>query len=192
MALKDFQLEEYLQKETAIGRKIYENVPMSEPWKIGAIIASMSRQTGTSADYKIVEGCLKNFVDNKIVRKVKDGYIRTPVVSKPKKIVCMGELSTVIKEKTTIPTPDMAKTILKIPGASNVSASQERKDSYVFDELAEIGNSMQSIVTGMQALAEQVEAVSKRVDALAIVVTEESEEISKLRQLKQIIGSLSK
>ncbi len=49
-----------------------------------------------------------------------------------------------------------------------------------------------SKVTGMQALAEQVEAVSKRVDALAIVVTEESEEISKLRQLKQIIGSLSK
>ena len=67
-------------------RKVYDAVPMREPWPFSKIHNELIR-TGVRQDRHKLEGCVRQLVDSGLVRRVNnDHFIRTPITRKEKPV----------------------------------------------------------------------------------------------------------
>lgn len=74
-----------MQGQTGIAKKVYECVPISEPWRSFQVLTALRNMTGSTPDVRIVQGCLRDLVDSGLIRRTgTDHYQRIQVEKKTK------------------------------------------------------------------------------------------------------------
>lgn len=156
-----------MQGQTGIAKKVYECVPMSEPWTSVQVMAAMRNLTGSTPDNRIVSGCLVSLVDSGLIKKSgRDHFQRIPVD---------------FKQKTQEPV--MAKQQPK----PEVVADQKAQEAAPLEMLSELAGQIAGMANSLKVLASRVEDV-----ALAVEQERESsaKSMEKYRQLKALLQSL--
>lgn len=71
-----------LQGLNGVARKVYDVVPVNEPWTLGLIIAELQRK-GVSLEYRVAQGCLRNLVGQGLVIESEDQFQRREIKARP-------------------------------------------------------------------------------------------------------------
>jgi hypothetical protein len=86
---------------TVVAQKVFNTVPISEPWSMQSIAAEL-RRTGSSVDFRVLGGCLNTLVDAGLIKEVSQGCFQReevrPVTEKVKEedeMAAAGKLLTV-------------------------------------------------------------------------------------------------
>ncbi|HBO5513411.1 hypothetical protein AO910_13320 [Pseudomonas aeruginosa] len=158
--------ESLMQGQTGIAKKVYECVPISEPWRSFQVLTALRNMTGSTPDVRIVQGCLRDLVDSGLIRRTgTDHYQRIQVEKKSKpQEPKMGEPA---KKIETQPEPKRSASPLEMLG-----------------ELA----------TEIVGMAEHMKRLAARIEDVALAVEQERESNAKsmesYRQLKALLKSL--
>lgn len=145
---------------TAVAKKVYACVPISEPWDSAMIHAELVRTT-SHRDFRVTEGCLYSLIETGLVRRVGEkpyGYIRVfkPVVNQPK--------AEVIHMVQSVKAPEPSK-----------------KDSLA--ELAEAPKSLRAMSKLLTELADDIEVLTGELAEKLAVVDKSAQTIEALKAL---------
>lgn len=150
-------------QQTGVAKKVYGAVPINEAWPSKSIVTELTRQ-GQVRDFSIIEGCLNTLKEVGLIREVAPGHFQRV---KPKPIA----------EKEAKP---MSTKPLNPPTKSEPTEPVDR--------LAAIG-------TKLRGLSQMFLELADDIDEAALAFEEKSsgndEELAKLRQLKNVLKSLS-
>ncbi|MCY1391378.1 hypothetical protein D9M71_62180 [compost metagenome] len=155
-----------MQGQTGIARKVYDCVPIAEPWSSFQVMTALRNLTGSTPDSRIVSGCLVSLADSGLIKKTgRDQFQRIPVEQKQKS-----------KE------PQMAEP------AKNIEPAVEAKR--VVSPLEMLGE----LATEIVGMAEHMKNLAARVEDVALAVEQERESSAKsmeqYRQLKALLKNL--
>lgn len=150
-------------QQTGITKKVYGAVPINEAWPSKSIVAELARQ-GQVRDFSIIEGCLNTLKEVGLIREVAPGHFQR------------------VKPKPTI--EKEAELMATTPSKT----SAESKSTEPVDRLAAIG-------TKLRGLSQMFLELADDIDEAALAFEEKTsgndEELAKLRQLKNVLKSLS-
>lgn len=147
---------------TAVARKVFDAVPISEPWSMQSI-ATEIRRAGSSVDFRIVGGCLNTLVDAGLIKEVSQGCFQREEV-KP------------IPEKVIEEEPEVA-TKLAVP----------QKQKSPMDQLEELAKRAAKLTNDLKELAEDI---GETAITLGMQAEAEGTELGQLRQLKALLQGL--
>lgn len=158
--------ESLMQGQTGIAKKVYECVPISEPWRSSQVLTALRNMTGSTPDVRIVQGCLRDLVDSGLIRRIGiDHYQRIQV-----------------EKKTKHQEPKMAEPAKKIE-----TQSEPKRSASPLEMLGELANEL-------AGMAEHMKRLSDRIEDVALAVEQERESNAKsmesYRQLKALLKSL--
>lgn len=152
-------------QQTGVAKKVYGAVPINEAWPSKSIVAELTRQ-GQVRDFSIIEGCLNTLKEVGLIKETAPGHFQR-VKPKPKPTA----------EKEAEP---MATTPQK--------ALAKSEPTEPVDRLAAIG-------TKLRGLSQMFLELADDIDEAALAFEEKTsgndEELAKLRQLKNVLKSLS-
>lgn len=162
--LSPTRYEERLRNLTPTARKVFEAVPISEPWSSTYIQSEMSR-TGTGpGGAHVLMGCLNSLKQAGLVEEPERGqFIRARVRPAPVK-----SDPTPTTESPSMPTP-------KTP------APQPAVPTSAIDLLAGIAKSMRTLAGDVETAALAIEEGQSKAD----------EDLQKLRQLQALLKGLT-
>ena len=150
-------------QQTGVAKKVYGAVPINEAWPSKSIVSELTRQ-GQIRDFSIIEGCLNTLKEVGLIKEVSPGHFQRV---KPKPIA----------EKEAEP---MSTKPLNPPTKSEPAEPVDR--------LAAIGTKLRGLSQTFLELADDI-------DEAALAFEEKTsgndEELAKLRQLKNVLKSLS-
>lgn len=156
-------------QQTGVAKKVYGAVPINEAWPSRQIVMELSRQ-GQVRDFSIIEGCLNTLKEVGLIREVAPGHFQRV---KPKPIA----------EKEAEPMSTKPLNPVIPPNSSTKSEPAEP-----VDRLAAIGTKLRGLSQTFLELADDI-------DEAALAFEEKTsgndEELAKLRQLKNVLKSLS-
>lgn len=166
--MKQAKFEQLIQGHTGIAKKVYESVPIIERWSIAQIMQYMKTKTGSTADARIVHGCLNSLVDAGLIREEgKNAYARVPVEEKPKEVLIMK------------------------PVAVSTNATEPQKKVPAIDLLGGIASDVSAISVEFSA---RLKRIAKSIEDAALSIESERESnhesVEKLRQLQSLLKSL--
>ncbi|HHM5244297.1 TPA: hypothetical protein ACRM7M_001932 [Pseudomonas aeruginosa] len=158
--------ESLMQGQTGIAKKVYECVPISEPWRSFQVLTALRNMTGSTPDVRIVQGCLRDLVDSGLIRRTgTDHYQRIQV-----------------EKKTKPQEPKMGEPAKKIE-----TQSEPKRSASPLEMLGELANEL-------AGMAEHMKRLSDRIEDVALAVEQERESNAKsmesYRQLKALLKSL--
>ncbi|WP_039012562.1 hypothetical protein [Pseudomonas brassicacearum] len=156
-----------MQGQTGVAKKVYECVPINEPWTSFQVMTAMRNLTGSTPDNRIVSGCLVSLVDSGLVKKSgRDQFQRIPVD---------------IKQKTQVPVMTKAQPKLEV-------VADQKAQSGPLEMLSELAGEIASMASSLKRLADRVEDV-----ALAVEHEREgnAEAVGKLKQLQELLKGIS-
>lgn len=156
-----------MQGQTGVAKKVYECVPINEPWTSFQVMTAMRNLTGSTPDNRIVSGCLVSLVDSGLVKKSgRDQFQRIAVDAKQKN-----------QESS------MAKAELKLE-----VVSEKKAQGTPLEMLSELAGEIAGMANNLKRLAGRVEDV-------ALVVEQEregnAEAVGKLKQLQELLKGIS-
>ena len=150
-------------QQTGVAKKVYGAVPINEAWPSKSIVSELTRQ-GQIRDFSIIEGCLNTLKEVGLIKEVSPGHFQR-VKSKP----------TAEKEAEPMTTKPL-----------NPPTKSEPAEPV--DRLAAIGTKLRGLSQTFLELADDI-------DEAALAFEEKTsgndEELAKLRQLKNVLKSLS-
>lgn len=150
-------------QQTGITKKVYGAVPINEAWPSKSIVAELTRQ-GQVRDFSIIEGCLNTLKEVGLIKEMSPGHFQRV---KPK-----------AEPMSTKPLNPV------IPSNSSIKGEPTEP----VDRLAAIG-------TKLRGLSQMFLELADDIDEAALAFEEKSsgndEELAKLRQLKNVLKSLS-
>ena len=148
-------------QQTGVAKKVYGAVPINEAWPSKSIVAELTRQ-GQVRDFSIIEGCLNTLKEVGLIREVAPGHFQR------------------VKPKPTVEKEAMSTKPLNPPTKSEPTEPVDR--------LAAIG-------TKLRGLSQMFLELADDIDEAALAFEEKTsgndEELAKLRQLKNVLKSLS-
>ncbi len=150
-------------QQTGITKKVYGAVPINEAWPSRQIVTELSRQ-GQVRDFSIIEGCLNTLKEAGLIREVAPGHFQR---IKPK--------PTAEKEAEPMTTKPL-----------NPPAKSEPAEPV--DRLAAIGTKLRGLSQMFLELADDIDEATLAFEEKA---SGNDEELAKLRQLKNVLKSLS-
>ncbi|MDT4808387.1 hypothetical protein FQZ97_412500 [compost metagenome] len=155
-----------MQGQTGIARKVYDCVPIAEPWSSFQVMTAMRNLTGSTPDSRIVSGCLVSLADSGLIKKTgRDQFQRIPV-----------------DPKTKAKEPQMAEP------AKNIKPVVEAKRAV--SPLEMLGE----LATEIVGMAEHMKNLAARVEDVALAVEQERESSAKsmeqYRQLRALIKTM--
>ena len=146
---------------TGVAKKVYGAVPINEAWPSKSIVSELTRQ-GQIRDFSIIEGCLNTLKEVGLIKEVSPGHFQR-VKSKP----------TAEKEAEPMTTKPL----------NPVAPPTEPMDRLV------------AIGTKLRGLSQMFLELADDIDEAALAFEEKTsgndEELAKLRQLKNVLKSLS-
>jgi hypothetical protein len=156
-----------MQGQTGVAKKVYECVPINEPWTSSQVMTAMRNLTGSTPDNRIVSGCLVSLVDSGLVKKSgRDQFQRIAVDAKQKN-----------QESS------MAKAELKLE-----VVSEKKSVGTPLEMLSDLAGEIVAMANNLQRLAARVEDV-------ALAVEQEREgnaaAVGKLKQLQDLLKGIS-
>lgn len=166
-SVKPEKLDEVLRGLNGVAKKVLDVCPKSEGWTVSQICSEM-RRLGSNPDMRIVEGCLKNLVDQGLVKQQGPReyrqYMRVTAKAQTTESKNVAQLS-IVETKKTEPV--------------NVENAMEY---------------LAGLAADARAISERILSLARLIDDAAIKVGEKAqgsaEEIEKLRQLQALLKSL--
>ena len=150
-------------QQTGVAKKVYGAVPINEAWPSKSIVVELARQ-GQVRDFSIVEGCLNTLKEVGLIKEPSPGHFQRV---KPK-----------AEPMSTKPLDPV------LPSNSSVKGEPTEP----VDRLAAIG-------TKLRGLSQMFLELADDIDEAALAFEEKTsgndEELAKLRQLKNVLKSLS-
>ena len=150
-------------QQTGVAKKVYGAVPINEAWPSKSIVAELTRQ-GQVRDFSIIEGCLNTLKEIGLIKEPSPGHFQRV---KPK-----------AEPMSTKPLNPV------IPPNSSIKGESTEP----VDRLAAIGTKLRGLSQIFLELADDI-------DEAALAFEEKTsgndEELAKLRQLKNVLKSLS-
>ena len=176
--MRQSKVNAMLMNGTTVAKKIYEAVPIIEPWSIGQICAEVARlELIAKPTMSIVQGCLNSLKENKLVRETSSQhFIRTPVTSeKPEKKVnpMLTTLNLVSPRQT-----------LQLPKAEGTEMNKNP-----LDLLGNLSDEAKTLSKKMMELSSKIDEVAVEIDELLNNQSEDKENLQQLRELLKKIGS---
>lgn len=156
-----------MQGQTGVAKKVYECVPINEPWTSFQVMTAMRNLTGSTPDNRIVSGCLVSLVDSGLVKKSgRDQFQRIAVDAKQKN-----------QESS------MAKAELKLE-----VVSEKKSQGTPLEMLSDLAGEIVAMANNLQRLAARIEDV-----ALAVEQEREGNAVAvgKLKQLQDLLKGIS-
>ena len=148
-------------QQTGVTKKVYGAVPINEAWPSKSIVSELTRQ-GQIREFSIIEGCLNTLKEVGLIKEVSPGHFQR-VKSKP----------TAEKEAKPMTTKPL----------NPVAPPTEPMDRLV------------AIGTKLRGLSQMFLELADDIDEAALAFEEKTsgndEELAKLRQLKNVLKSLS-
>jgi len=158
---------------SSIAKKVFEGVPIEEPWSAGQVHSELRRLGFGSADLNTTKGCLNTLVEAGIVEEPTRGtFIRAQIRSKPEhpKIKLVPNLT----QEESMQKP-------ATPAQEN-----DRQDPL---------QRLSGLSTRVLQMAEALKTLAADIDAAAIEIADASvqrdAENKKLRQLQELLKSLA-
>ena len=156
-------------QQTGVAKKVYGAVPINEAWPSKAIVMELTRQ-GQVRDFSIIEGCLNTLKEVGLIKEMSPGHFQRV---KPKPIA--------EKEAEPMSTKPLNPVI-------SPNSSIKGEPTEPVDRLAAIG-------TKLRGLSQMFLELADDIDEAALAFEEKTsgndEELAKLRQLKNVLKSLS-
>lgn len=158
-----------------MAKKVYQAVPIAEPWATGQIVGEM-RRIGSSAEYRVVAGCLDTLKQTGLVIETNRGTFQR----------------TTVREKIVTPKTEQAATAAptietkEVPVPSTITATKTSKKTPI-DKLTDIAARVAQLGQTFKSLADEVTNVAIEIEESSRASTEELEQ---LRQLKTILNGL--
>lgn len=143
-----------------IAKKVLSVVPIREAWSIDQIVAEMFRQTRSTPDKNVVQGCLEHFVDVGIAKRIGALFQRVE-----------------IKEKRQI----------TVPVSRDAPAPSPAHEGNKPEEPQPPVDRLGSIAAQLRGIASQIEDVALDVASKSSDTDKEAE---KLRTLKKLLKDL--
>lgn len=179
-----------LQGQTTIARKVYEGIPIEEPWGYQQIHAELKRRGITaSLAYNEFQGCIRALKEAGLVREIKAGaFLRIPARSEAandtqtdiEQLLPEPPMNPVLKEPITAKEKPMpAPTINITPIVTSAKTP--------IDLLGPLADQIRKISEMAAAAAEQIENIAAELEERAHA---ESDELKRLRQLKQLLKEI--
>jgi hypothetical protein len=160
---------ELLNRQTALAQKVFDAVPIQEPWEVGAIGRELYRLHNSAPDHRTVYGCLSALESAGLVREIQKGmFIRSTVKAVPEKIE--------EEKEQEVPTNNWEN--LEAPGTIAV------------DPVARLAD----LAASATALAAQVKVLAGQIEEAAIEIELQHEQAIKdsqtLKQLQTLLKGL--
>lgn len=168
-AMNKAKFDSIMANATSLSKKVYDAVPITEPWSKTKIHNEVVRQGYRNANLKITEGCLSSLKSQGLVKEVGSGeFIRTKVVQKTAKA-----------KLTTVPAANKNEEALSDqPGTDDLNPLE------LLYKLAE----------RLDSLGDQIKCLSEDFKNTVLLIDEQSEEtkkeFQKLKQLKSLLTDL--
>lgn len=175
-----------LENQSAIARKVFEVVPIQEPWSSQMIFGELKKQHNTSADFHAIQGCLADLKAQGLIREVSRLRFQRYPVTQPK----MGDLIREAQEaqKTTEQTPPQ-----KEAATVNAIVATPGKPVDPLSRLATLAQKVRDTAAVHQAamneLADGIEEVALSIEAEREVNAKSMESFHQLKGLLKVIGA---
>lgn len=150
-------------QQTGVAKKVYGAVPINEAWPSKSIVAELTRQ-GQVRDFSIIEGCLNTLKEVGLIKEMSPGHFQRV---KPK-----------AEPMSTKPLNPV------IPPNSSIKGEPTEP----VDRLAAIGTKLRGLSQMFLELADDIDEAALAFEEKA---SGNDEELAKLRQLKNVLKSLS-
>lgn len=161
--MRQARVDKILDGESSLARKVYEAVPISEPWSIKQIVAELRRKQ-TSNSLSTIQGSLNALASRNLIKEPSSGMF--------------------IRAKVSTPTPTPQ---LEVPKPVNLKAV-DKKPSNPIDELGELSQQARDLASHMTSLATALDNVAIKIDDF---MQEQDAESAKLKQLKALLQDLN-
>lgn len=156
-----------MQGQSAIAKKVFDCVPTEEPWRTFQIMAELKRMTGSSADMRIVQGCLRDLADSGLIRRSgSELYQRTAITTKT-------------SQKTEESSMPAVKEVKAAPVATPIEI------------LGELAGEISTLATDVN---QRLKKIAGRIEEAALTIEQQRETdaagMEKLRQLQNLLKGL--
>lgn len=166
------KVDRLLAGQTALARRVYSAVPVGQQWRVNQI---SDATPNSSADLRVIRGCLQDLVDVGLVRESPPGVFQRIETRPPK--------------QPTTPTKETS-TVSQLP--TRAVAPNKATEASPLDLLGELSG---EIVTLAGEFQSRFQRLAGKVDEAALAIEAErersAESVAKLKQLQQLLKSLS-
>lgn len=151
---------------SAIAKKVFDSVPISEAWNIPAISADMRRLGSGGADSRIVLGCLNTLIEAGIVKEVSKGAFQRIEIRE--------------KAEPVVTSKPMEPSQMSIRAIQPVAVQPVTQSATPIDRLSKFAIRLRELANDMETAALELAEQAEKNEI----------ETSKMRQLQQILKSL--
>jgi hypothetical protein len=158
---------------TSIAQKVYEAVPISDPWSVAMLKNELVR-TGKSMDTRTLEGCLNSLMRSGLISEPSPGHwIRVKVREK------VGASGDSAIEYFTPPPPQEKK---------QLSTQEAKPNRRPIDILSELSSEVANYGEGLKKLAQKLDSAALEIEGQ---LEQNSADSVKLKQLQELLGSIA-
>lgn len=176
-----------LNGQTAIARKVFSAIPITESWNARQIYAELCR-VGHSVDFKVQAGCLAALIcSGLIIEPTTGNYRRAAVKQFVEHIKPEAEQTRTIVAAEVIAATSNKDIEMATQPAPALKPALVKTATTPIDKLATISNQARSIADQLKDLASNIETAAIEIDEQ---IKAGNEETAKLKQLQQLLKSL--
>ncbi len=178
-----------LEGQTAVAKKVYEAVPITEWWSMHQIGDELRRKAHTTTTFDVLQGCLRALTDTGLVTEDTLGKFRRVEVREPAPAQTKSEAEMLDPSRPIpqiiIPEPKAKKDKPSMPAASPAPRAPAADTSKTpLEILADLSGRLSRVIADVNAIASDLETA-------AIVIQDgiaaHEQDLEQLRQFKALL-----
>lgn len=161
---------------TSIAKKVYEAVPISEPWDTKKIVSELHR-CGVNTDPSIIAGCLNSLISAGLVHEPSTKmFVRVQIKPKPAR-----------EERAPQDAPEPIKATNEIPPiVTKPNATPKAHDT--IEKMSALASRARQLSEDMKVLAGDIETTALEIEEQNML---REKDATKLRQLQTLLRELT-
>lgn len=193
--LSEAKRDRILQAQTSTARKVYDAIPISEPWNLPKIVGELERR-GVVMDYAILVGCINTLIRNGLASEPeRKTYIRTPVRAKAVQAIVSSVMGA--DEDDTDDTDDTIQHEEITHMASPTTAQQGRQQhGRAQSPQATAIDRLGALAAKATAMSMELKRLSSEIETVALEIAEQIADVEakaeKLRQFQTLLAEINK
>lgn len=184
--LSETKRDRILQGQTTTARKVYDAIPIAEPWDTYKIAAELERR-GVSIDFSIMVGCINTLIRAGLAAEPeRRTYIRTPVRAKAVQAIVSSVLddddddTTDIEDINTMPAP--------VQNPARQKPGKGTPQTATIDRLGALAEKATSLANELKKLSAEIETAA--ID-IAEQIADVEAKAEKLRKFQALLSEIS-
>lgn len=184
--LSEAKRDRILQAQTSTARKVYDAIPISEPWTMPKIVGELERR-GVVMDYAILIGCINTLIRNGLASEPeRKTYIRTPVRAKAVQAIVSSVMGGDDDDEANEEITDMPPT---------TTAQQGRHQTRAVSPQVAAIDRLGALAAKATAMAEDLRRLSGEIETVALEIAEQIADVEakaeKLRKFQTLLAEIS-